>query len=67
VGLGLSICKKIVEVFDGEIFIDNDYKRGTKFVFRVKTSDGSPSPLKELDFNEDREEDNRLISERYNT
>ncbi len=35
VGLGLSICKKIVEAFDGEIFIDDDYTSGAKFTFTI--------------------------------
>lgn len=35
IGLGLSICKQIVEVFDGEIFIDSSgpERVGTKFTF----------------------------------
>lgn len=36
VGLGLSICKKIVEAFDGEIYIDNNYTGGAKFTFTIK-------------------------------
>jgi len=35
VGLGLSICKKIVEAFDGEIYLDDEYHDGTKFCFTV--------------------------------
>lgn len=37
IGLGQCICKKIVEVFDGRIFLDEDYPGpGSKFSFTVK-------------------------------
>lgn len=32
-GLGLSICQLIVEHFGGKIWIDTDYKDGSRFVF----------------------------------
>lgn len=41
IGLGLSICKKIVEAFDGEIYVDNDYTGGAKFTFIIKTPDNN--------------------------
>ena len=39
IGLGLSICKKIVEMFDGRIAIDEDYRIGTKFKVSIKAHD----------------------------
>ena len=40
-GLGLTICKKIVELLGGEIWIDPEYQAGTRFRFTipVETSD----------------------------
>ena len=34
-GLGLSICKGIVELLDGEIYFDTDWKNGTKVYFTI--------------------------------
>ena len=37
VGLGLSICKKIIEALDGNIYLAPQQERqGTKFVFELK-------------------------------
>lgn len=36
IGLGLSICKKLLEAFDGEIFLDDEYLEGTRFTFMIK-------------------------------
>ena len=36
IGLGLSICKKIVEMFDGMIYVDEKEDPGTKFTFVIK-------------------------------
>lgn len=37
IGLGLSICKKIVEAFNGKIIYDDCHKEpGSKFTFTVK-------------------------------
>ena len=44
-GLGLTISKKIVEMLGGDIFIDSDSGRGSKFMFTVKAKKGS----KEID------------------
>ena len=38
IGLGLNICKQIVELIDGTIVLDENYREGTKFVFRIKCS-----------------------------
>ena len=35
IGLGLSICKQIIEVFDGKIYFDEEYKDGAKFTFQI--------------------------------
>lgn len=34
-GLGLPICKAIVDLLGGKIWIDTDYKEGTRFIFEV--------------------------------
>lgn len=33
VGLGLFICKQIVEQFEGTIFVSSEFGRGTSFYF----------------------------------
>ena len=32
-GLGLAICKQIADVIGGEVFVDETYKDGARFVF----------------------------------
>ena len=39
IGLGLSICKTIVEMFEGRIYLDTEYQDGTKFNFEMKARD----------------------------
>ena len=39
IGLGLSICKKIVQLFNGDIFLDPEYEGGCKFVFTVHVNE----------------------------
>ncbi len=38
IGLGLSICKKIVEACGGQIYLDHDYILGASFVFTMKAN-----------------------------
>lgn len=35
VGLGLNICKEIIELFDGEIHIESEPNKGTKVTFNL--------------------------------
>lgn len=34
-GIGLSLCKNIVEHFGGKIWVDSEYSAGAKFVFNI--------------------------------
>ena len=36
IGLGLSICKEIIDAFGGGIYIDDTYNEGTKICFYLK-------------------------------
>eukprot|EP00347_Sterkiella_histriomuscorum_P012253 403369304 len=36
IGLGLGICKNLVEMLGGKIIIENDYQNGAKFTFTIK-------------------------------
>lgn len=35
IGMGLAICKKIIESYDGEVFIDSTLDKGTKISFLI--------------------------------
>ena len=36
IGIGLHICKNIVEAFDGRIYLEKAKARGTKITFEIK-------------------------------
>ena len=36
IGLGLSICKQIIDAFGGNIYIDDNYQEGTKITFCIE-------------------------------
>ncbi|WP_157117583.1 sensor histidine kinase [Nocardia vaccinii] len=46
-GIGLAICKKIVEYHGGRIRIDNDYTDGTRFVFTLRGTGTAPIDIPE--------------------
>lgn len=39
IGLGLFICKKIIEQMDGEVFVQSEYGKGTRFAFSLYLDD----------------------------
>jgi signal transduction histidine kinase len=36
IGLGLSLCRAIVTLLQGEVFLDTTYNGGSRFVIRLK-------------------------------
>ena len=36
-GLGLALCKKIIEHYNGVIWVDNEYSKGARVVFSIPT------------------------------
>lgn len=36
IGLGLTICKKIIESFEGRIWLQSSLGKGTVFTFEMK-------------------------------
>ena len=34
-GLGLAYVKKIIDLHDGEIHVDSDFGKGTKFIIKL--------------------------------
>ncbi|MFE9466776.1 ATP-binding protein [Streptomyces virginiae] len=43
-GIGLSLCKKIVEHAGGRIWIDTDHREGTRIVFTLPVADATTDP-----------------------
>ena len=41
IGLGLYICKKIINIFGGDVSVDSEYKKGSQFTFNFMLSESS--------------------------
>jgi len=48
-GLGLAICKRIVDAHDGDIWVDSQAGEGAAFYIRLPLSNADPSHRKRLD------------------
>jgi predicted ATPase/signal transduction histidine kinase/DNA-binding response OmpR family regulator/tRNA A-37 threonylcarbamoyl transferase component Bud32 len=46
-GLGLAICKQLIELHQGEIFVNSDYGNGSDFRIRLPITDEIPESAKE--------------------
>ena len=44
-GIGLALCKKIVEYHGGDLWIDTEYTGGTRFRFTLATQAAMPEPI----------------------
>lgn len=42
-GLGLSICRSIVEANEGRLWLDREYDKGARFCFTLPARDGTPA------------------------
>ncbi|MGV9677496.1 sensor histidine kinase [Nocardia sp. NPDC003482] len=47
-GIGLAVCKKIVEFHGGRIWIDTDYTEGTRFCFTLRGADSATRAAADL-------------------
>ncbi|QNI05918.1 HAMP domain-containing protein [Mycobacterium kubicae] len=43
-GLGLALCKKIIEHHGGRVWIDTSYSDGTRFEFTLPVAEATPEP-----------------------
>ncbi|CDW74301.1 histidine kinase [Stylonychia lemnae] len=48
IGLGLSICRQIVEMFEGTIELDQNYYDGCQFLFSIKAQFRGQSPFSSM-------------------
>ena len=43
-GIGLALCKRIVEQHGGEMHLDTSYADGTRIIFTLPAADPAPAP-----------------------
>ncbi|MFD0717662.1 ATP-binding protein [Paenibacillus sp. GCM10027626] len=55
IGLGLSICKQLVELHGGTLSVDSELGRGSTFFFRLPLAGDSASPMTQRDRLSERE------------
>lgn len=44
-GIGLAICKKIIDRHNGSIWIESEFGKGTSFLFTIKKTDQTESAV----------------------
>ncbi len=55
-GLGLALCRRIVDLMEGDIWIESELGKGAKFFFTIKTTRGKQTLLSQLNPNIKRED-----------
>ncbi|MDR2599935.1 MAG: response regulator [Oscillospiraceae bacterium] len=74
-GLGLSISRRIIELMDGEIWVESELGKGATFIFTVKIGYAKENPLHNtkgvdneneyLDVNKSEDEDSTIIDDEF--
>lgn len=49
VGLGLSICMKIVQVYGGTIYLEDSEEKGSAFTFTIRCGEPDSEPENNID------------------